>query len=194
MALWQSMKRSVLVAVLVTVAPAALANAIVDPPTCQNHLGEMVSFQNRSSEAGRVAAGMANRAPDGTPFVLRMNYQSASPAFQTFVDRHECAHHQTGDVDRPHPPRNSPEHLMNESIADCVAILRLREEWGDDQSEYPEVLAGLRTAMAAVGFPDISTESRIQNIENCYTNYGSAEDFIGGVLAQRGLTRSGRTP
>lgn len=193
MALRQSMKRSVLVAVLVTVTPVALANAIVDPPICQNNLGETVSFQNRSSEAGHVAAGMANRAPDGTPFVFRMNYQAASPAFQTFVDRHECAHHQTGDVDRPHPPRNSPAHLMNESIADCVAILRLREEWGDDQSEYAQVLAGLRTAMTAVGFPQISTDSRVQNIENCYRNYGSAAAFVEGVLSERGLAAPSRT-
>lgn len=163
------------------------SSSVVDPPPCQNNLGEMVSFERRSSEQGRFAAGMANRAADGTPFVLRMNYQAASPAFQKFIDRHECAHHQTGDVDRPHPPRNSPEHLMNESIADCVAILRLREEWGDDQSEYAQVLVGLRTAMTAVGFPQISTDSRVQNIENCYRNYESAAAFVDGVLSERGL-------
>ena len=116
-----------------------------------------------------------------------MNYQLASAAFQMFIDRHECAHHQTGDVDRPHPPMNSPEHLMNESIADCVAILRLREEWGDDRSAYGEVISGLEEAMTAVGFPQVSTASRVQNIANCYANYGSSESFIQGVLDQRGL-------
>ena len=163
------------------------SSSVVDPPLCQNNLGEMVSFESRSSQQGRFAAGMANRAADGTPFVLRMNYQAASPALQKFIDRHECAHHQTGDVDRPHPPRNSPAHLMNESIADCVAILRLREEWGGDQSEYPEVLTGLRAAMTAVGFPEVSSDSRVQNMENCYLNYGSAEAFVDGVLSERGL-------
>lgn len=182
---WLSL--SILVATMVVAPQVVYANTITEPPTCENNLGEAVSFRNRSSEQGRVAAGMANRAPDGTPFVLRMNFEAASPAFQKFIDRHECAHHQTGDVDRPHPPRNSPEHLMNESIADCVAILRLREEWGEDQSEYPLVLAGLRTAMAAVGFPEISTDSRVQNIAHCYQNYGSADIFIEGVLSERGL-------
>ena len=180
--------REPLLAVLVVVGShEAFAETIVDPPSCQNNRGEVVSFKTRSLAQGRFAAGMANRAPDGTPSVLRMNYQLASAAFQMFIDRHECAHHQTGDVDRPHPPRNSPEHLMNESIADCVAILRLREEWGDDQSAYDEVISGLEEAMTAVGFPGISTASRVQNIANCYANYGSSESFIQGVLDQRGL-------
>jgi hypothetical protein len=189
----QWVQRSILAMLSVFSAPAALTDAIVDPPTCQNNLGERVSFKSRSSDQGRIAAGMANRTADGTPFVLRMNYQAASPAFQKFIDRHECAHHQTGDVDRPHPPRNSPEHLMNESIADCVAILRLREEWGEDESEYPEVLTGLRTAMTAVGFPEISTDSRVHNIENCYRNYESADAFVDDVLLERGLSAPTRT-
>ena len=47
---------------------------------------------------------------------------------QKFIDLHECAHHQTGDVDRPIPPQNSPLQMMNESIADCIATLRIRDE------------------------------------------------------------------
>lgn len=185
---WRAVQTGVLVILMAQSASAsALTNPIADPPACQNNTGEVVSFLSRSSEQGRVAAGMANRDADGTPYVLRMDFPLATPALQKFIDRHECAHHQTGDVDRPHPPRNSPEHLMNESIADCVAILRLREEWGADQSEYPEVLEGLTRAMALVGFPAISTDSRLHNIAHCYQNYGSAEAFVEGVLSARGL-------
>ena len=65
---------------------------------------------------------MAIRGPDRKPIIYRFNYEKSPPEFQIFVDYHECAHHQTGHVDQPHPPRNSYEHLMNESIADCLAI------------------------------------------------------------------------
>jgi hypothetical protein len=111
--------------------------------------------------------------------IYRMNYEKATPAFQRFVDFHECAHHQVGHVDQPHPPRNSYDHLMNESIADCVAILRLREEANDS---YLLVIDGLVDAMTAIGFPKISTDSRISNVTNCYENYESSAEFIEGVL------------
>ena len=28
---------------------------------------------------------------------------------------------ETGDIDQPHPLRNSPDHMMNDRIADCIA-------------------------------------------------------------------------
>ncbi len=115
------------------------------------------------------------------------NYAATPPEFQSFMDRHECAHHQTGDVDRPHPPRNSAEHLMNESISDCVAILRLRDEDGYDRAAFGRVAAAMRHEMAKIGFPEISISSRISNIDNCYTKYGSPQDFVIGILKQRGL-------
>ena len=70
---------------------------------------------------------------------------------------------------------------MNESIADCVAILRVREEANET---YAAVIDGLKTAMTRVGFPKISTDSRISNVTNCYENYGSSDEFIEGVLNQ----------
>ncbi len=136
-----------------------------------------------------MAAGMAIRDRTGKPVVFRSNYTATPPEFQSFIDRHECAHHQTGDVDRPHPPRNGPEHLMNESISDCVAILRLRDEDGYDRAAFDRVAAAMRNDMAKIGFPEISISSRISNIDNCYTKYGSPQDFVNGVLKQRGLLR-----
>ena len=158
---------------------------LVDPPTCTNALGETVVFETRQGARVNFAAGMANRAADGTPTVYRMNYQSAVPTFQRFIDLHECAHHQTGDVDRPHPPRNSPAHLMNESIADCIAILRLRDENDDPETALNALIPALQEAMSAVGFPDISTDSRIDNLRHCYQNYGPANVYIEGILASR---------
>ena len=70
---------------------------------------------------------------------------------------------------------------MNESIADCVAILRVREEANET---YAVVIDGLKNAMTRVGFPKSSTDSRIGNVTNCYQDYGSSATFIKGVLTQ----------
>ena len=171
----------------VSVLKAGDAFPVVAPPSCVNNVGETVVFNRQSQAGGQFAAGRAFRAADGSPRVMGMNYDQAPPVFQAFIDRHECAHHEVGDVDRPHPPRNSPAHLMNEAIADCVAILKLRDEWGDDTSQLPALKAALSADMAAIGFPPISIESRWSNIQNCHDRYGSAEGFIAGVLADRGL-------
>ena len=162
---------------------AADPHPLIDPPSCLNHLGETVQYITRSASQGQVAAGMANRDSDGRPIIVRMNYDKADPAFQRFVDFHECAHHQVGHVDQPHPPRNSFDHLMNESIADCVAILRVREE---ANHTYSQVIEALTEAMSLVGFPKISTDSRLSNIENCYGKDSSSDAFIAGIIIEYG--------
>lgn len=156
-------------------------------PVCSNNKGEQVEFS--SSDRGRpgLAAGMAIRDASGTPVVMRTNYAAAPREFQQFIDRHECAHHQTGDVDRPHPARNGPDHLMNESISDCVAIRRLRDEEGFGKPSFDKVAAALRADMAKIGFPESSIASRIRNLSGCFANPASADDLITQVLRQRGL-------
>ena len=154
---------------------AADPHPLIDQPRCLNPLGETVEYITRSASQGQVAAGMANRDSDGRPIIVRMNYDKADPAFQRFVDFHECAHHQVGHVDQPHPPRNSFDHLMNESIADCVAILRVREE---ANHTYSQVIEALTEAMSLVGFPKISTDSRLSNVQNCYSKEESSAEFV----------------
>jgi len=160
---------------------------VVTPPACTNDKGETVRFIDTGRGRGGLAAGMANRDGSGEPVVFRSNYGFAPPEMQSFIDRHECAHHQTGDVDRPHPPRNSREHLMNESISDCVAVLRLRDEEGYDQAAFDRVAAALRADMESIGFPEISVSSRISNMQNCFDKYGAPQAFVDGILQQRGL-------
>ena len=162
---------------------------VVAPPPCANYKGETVGFIDRRSGRPGFAAGMAVRDGGGKPVVLRSNYAAAPPEFQRFIDRHECAHHQTGDVDRPHPPRNGSGHLMNESISDCIAILRLRDEDGYDRAGFDRVAAAMRDEMAKIGFPEISIASRISNIDKCFTSYGSPRAFVYGILRERGLLR-----
>jgi len=117
---------------------------IVEPPICYNNLGEKVNFLQKNNPNSEVTAGMAIRGPDRKPIVYRFNYEKSPPEFQIFVDYHECAHHQTGHVDQPHPPINSYEHLMNESIADCLAILRMRDEWMRKTIDYEIFINTLR--------------------------------------------------
>jgi hypothetical protein len=74
---------------------------------------------------------------------------------------------------------------MNESISDCIATLRLRDENGYDQGALDRVTTAMRDDMAKIGFPEISISSRISNIDNCFTRHGTASDFIDGVLKQR---------
>ena len=158
---------------------------IASPPACQNNKGETVRFENRISPKVKSAAGMARRDDKGVPFIYRFGYAKSPQSLQKFIDRHECAHHQTGDIDRPHPPRNSPDHMMNESIADCIAILRMRDETTDSQTQIKNVTHVLRQAMDAVGFPPSTIDSRISNIENCAQKDSTAAEFIKAVLDHR---------
>ena len=156
-------------------------------PTCFNNKGEAVQFINTDRGRPGLAAGMAIRDANAIPTVMRSNFGAAPVEFQQFIDRHECAHHQTGDVDRPHPPRNGAEHLMNESISHCVAIRRLRDEEGFGEQSFEKVTSALRTDMAKIGFPESSIASRIRNISGCFANSASANDLVNQVLKQRGL-------
>jgi len=156
-------------------------------PKCLNNLGETVIFINGNSNGQKFAAGMAKRDENGQPIVYRFNYESAQVEIQQFIDFHECAHHQVGDIDRPHPPRNSYDHLMNESIADCIAILRFRDDEESTYESYENLIASLEKDMKNIGFPVISVSSRISNISNCYIDYVSAKSFISGVLEKRSL-------
>ena len=158
---------------------------IASPPACQNNKGEPVRFENQISPKAKSAAGMARRDDKGVPVIYRFAYAKSPQSLQKFIDRHECAHHQTGDIDRPHPPRNSPDHMMNESIADCIAILRMRDESTDSQAQIKNLTIALTQAMDAVGFPPSTIDSRISNIDNCAQKDGTAAELIKAILDHR---------
>lgn len=158
---------------------------IVEPPLCYNNEGEQVYFQEIANIESKAVAGMARRNEKGEPVVYRFNYHIAHSSLQRFIDLHECAHHQTGDIDRPHPPRNSPDHLMNESIADCIAILRIRDDYDGSKTELASISHELSQEMHGLGFPAITINSRLSNIHNCYKKAQSSEAFISQVLEER---------
>ena len=160
---------------------------IASPPSCKNNLGEKVLFRDVDNGQARSAAGMAKRDETGTPIVYRFAYQHSPKPLQQFIDLHECAHHQTGDVDLPHPPRNSPEHMMNESIADCIATLRIRDEISEGEGVVFQAVEQLMQDMIKIGFPAVTMESRKANILNCLQKNKSADAFIDDVLRHRKL-------
>ncbi len=160
---------------------------IVSPPSCKNNLGEMVEFTNVDGNRLKSAAGMAKRDQAGAPKIYRFAYQHSPNTLQQFIDFHECAHHQTGDVDLPHPPRNSPDHMMNESIADCIATLRIRDELDNGKDIVVQAVKELVRAMLEVGFPISTADSRKSNIMNCLKKDDSAQTFLDDVLKYRGL-------
>jgi hypothetical protein len=161
--------------------------AIVPPPKCENNLNELVFYNQIEVQNLSFASGMAKRNDEKKPVVFRINYKKSEPLVQKFIDYHECAHHETGDIDRPHPPRNSFDHLMNESIADCIATLRLRDEDLIGEDEFKLLKSSLVKDMKKANFQQITIESRISNIDNCFLKFVAKKDFLAGVLEERNL-------
>ncbi len=160
---------------------------IIPPPSCVNNSGETVVFKNFENGQEDSVAGMAKRDENGNPVVYRFNYKNSPKLLQQFIDLHECAHHQTGDVDLPHPPRNSPAHMMNESIADCIATLRMRDETNGGRDIVLQAVEQLMESMTKIGFHESTKNSRKSNILNCANKENSADLFVEGILRHRGL-------
>ena len=151
---------------------------ITPPPSCLNNSGETVVFKNEDNGQKGGAKGMAKRDENGDPAVYRFNYKNSPKPLQQFIDLRECAHHQTGDVDSPHPLRNIPAHMMNESIADCIATLRIRDEIKGGKNMVLQAVEQLMKAMTKIGFNESTKNSRKSNILNCLNKEKLANFFV----------------
>ena len=160
---------------------------VIAPPSFLNNIGEQVQFKTVKTTRAKGAAGMAKRDENGILVVYRFDYELSPHSLQYFINFHECAHHQTGDIDMPHLPQNSPKHMMNESIADCIASMRIRADLNEGKEIVAAAILELTEAMDAAGFPDLIMQSRISSITNCIQKDASAETFVDGVLKHQGL-------
>tara|TARA_B100001939_G_C16891501_1_gene595631 strand:- start:616 stop:1185 length:570 start_codon:yes stop_codon:yes gene_type:complete len=160
---------------------------ISKPPLCTNNKGEKVSFKNLNSRAGRFITGIAKRDLNGLPIIYRFNYHKSSKALQMFIDFHECAHHQTGDLEKRPPPQNSFKYKMKENTADCVAAIRIKSDIINGKSIIKEALFELKKDMKIIGFSKSVIESRELNIKNCFKKDISLNEYLNYILVKRGL-------
>ena len=160
---------------------------ISKPPLCSNNNGKNVYFQNRDSKTGKFTAGVAKKDVNGLPVIYRFNYQKAPKSLQMFIDFHECAHHQTGDLEKKPPEQNSLEYMMKESIADCVAAIRMKSDNINGKTLIKEALVELKKNMIAIGFPKSTIESREINIKKCFKKNISLTTYINKILKKRGF-------
>jgi hypothetical protein len=77
--------------------------------------------------------------------------------------------------------------MMNESIADCIATLRIRDEINRGEDVVFRAVEQLMQDMIKIGFPAMTIESRKANILNCLQKNETADAFIDGVLTHRKL-------
>ena len=166
-----------------------LKHKIIKPSLCLNNKGEKVYFQNLDTKTIRFTAGVAKRNITGKPTIYRFNYQKAPKSLQMFIDFHECAHHQTGDLEKSPPPQSSPEHMMKESIADCIAAIRIKSDIIDGETIIQEALEELKIAMNEIGFPKSSIESRELNIKECFKKDVKVMYYVNSVIKKRNLKK-----
>ena len=164
-----------------------IKHKISQPPLCFNNKGEKVLFQNLNSKRGKITAGVAKKDVNGLPIIYRFNYQKSPNSLQLFIDYHECAHHQTGDLDKRPPPQNSIQYMIKENIADCVASILMKSDKINGEILIKETLLELKKAMRVIGFPKTIIESRELNIKQCFKKNISLKSYINYILKKRGL-------
>ena len=76
---------------------------------------------------------------------------------------------------------------MNESVADCIATLRIRDELENGSDIIAQAVTDLVGTMREIGFPEMTLESRKLNIMNCLSKRETANTFLDSILQRRGL-------
>ena len=76
---------------------------------------------------------------------------------------------------------------MKESIADCVAAIRIKSDKINGKILMKEVLVELKKDMTTIGFPKSTIESRKLNIVKCFKKDISLSTYIDNILHKRNL-------
>ena len=76
-------------------------------------------------------------------------------------------HHQTDDLEKKPPLQNSFEYMMKESIADCVASIRIKKDKINGKLIIKKALIELKKDMTIIGFSkSIALELGSRNIRS----------------------------
>ena len=148
-----------------------------------------VKFENMKSKTGKITIGIAKKDALGKPIIYRFNYDKSSKFLQKFIDYHECAHHQAGDLAKINLPLNSKDYLLREDIADCIAAIRMKSNHLNAKNLILITLKELKKAMKYIGFDELVIKRREDNILKCFnknislTNY--FEDFVSKRILQK---------
>ena len=76
---------------------------------------------------------------------------------------------------------------MKESIADCVASIRIKKDKINGKLIIKKALIELKKDMTIIGFSKSTIESRELNIKNCFKKEISLAEYLNNVLEKRGL-------
>ena len=162
-------------------------NEIIDPPECFNNKGEAVKFENMKSKTGKITIGIAKKDASGKPIIYRFNYDNSPESLQIFVDFHECAHHQTGDLENINLPQNFKERILKEDIADCIAAIRMKSDHLNARNLIKNTLIELKKAMTYIGFDELAIKRREDNILKCFNKNILLPNYIEDILKQNKL-------
>jgi hypothetical protein len=167
-----------------------LANyEINDPPECFNNKGEPVKFVNMKSKTGKITIGIAKKDALGKPIIYRFNYDKSSKFLQQFIDYHECAHHQTGDLEKTNLPQNSKDYLLKEDIADCIATIRTKSDHLNAKNLILITIKELKKAMTYIGFDELAIKRREDNILKCFNKNISLTNYIEDIFKQKNFIK-----
>lgn len=158
---------------------------ITDPPECFNNKGEAVKFENMKSKTGKITIGIAKKDALGKPIVYRFNYDKSSKFLQKFIDYHECAHHQAGDLEKINLPLNSKDYLLREDVADCIAAIRMKSNHLNAKNLILKTLKELKKAMKYIGFDELVIKRREDNILKCFNKNVSFKNYIEDIVEQK---------
>jgi len=164
-------------------------NEINDPPVCFNNKGEAVKFVNMKSKTGKITIGIAKKDALGKPIIYRFNYDKSSKLLQQFIDYHECAHHQAGDLEKANLSLNSKDYLLREDIADCIAAIRMKSDHLNSKNLIIITLKELKKAMRFIGFDELSIKRREDNILKCFNKNISLTNYIENVAKQKNIKK-----
>tara|TARA_A100001015_G_scaffold170284_1_gene189301 strand:+ start:730 stop:1059 length:330 start_codon:yes stop_codon:yes gene_type:complete len=107
------------------------------------------------SKTGKITIGITKIDSLGKPIFYRFNYYKSSKFLQKFLDHHECAHHQTGNLEKTNLLHNIKDYMLKEDIADCIAAIRMKSDHLNAKNFIINTLNELKKAMTYIGFDEL---------------------------------------